>query len=435
MDGDANDLALLLASARQEVEALRGDPRMAPLAVGSRGAALRAHVLDLVGAVEHRAAQAPAASAPEPERRAFARSMRQSIIVLRGAHAALPWLEATRAPTVNMGSLYLTEDCARILVGSDVDLVVVPDPEFMYSTTSWMFSAVINNTPGFTQTTTRRPIVLNYPLSDSDRLLLHPIFAHELGHAAVDEHHLVRQVEAALDSDPAFVAAFNRAVADMRSIWTALDATQIAGTMRAWLRQWIEELLCDHLAVEATGPAFLWAFATFVMPLAYGAPAQSHPPNTLRTELLVTQLTEGGWRSYLDRVAPGVMGWLDGIAADAASALTLPFSFLRDQLLAHGDVLRDAASARAGAEALAPADAVSGSDEAAGLLAETILPSGIGDPLDGRSILLGGWQHAFAAHGDNPEGAVAALTDWPLQELVGKAIEMTVVARMWDGTA
>jgi hypothetical protein len=432
VDGDASDLSLLLASARHEVGALRHDPRLGPLGPGSRGAALRSHVLDLIGAVEHRMAQAPPATAPEPERRAFARSLRQSIIVLRGAHAALPWLEATRAPTVNMGSLYVTEDCARVLVGSDVDLVVVPDPEFMYSTTSWMFSAVINSTPGFVASTTRRPIVLNYPLSDSDRLLLHPIFGHELGHAAVDEHHLVADVETTLDGDPGFVAAFNQAVADMQSIWTAAGPTQIAGTMRAWLRQWIEELLCDHLAVEAMGPAFLWAFASFVMPLSYGAPAQSHPPNTLRTRLLVSQLTERGWRGYLDRVAPGVMAWLDGIAADATSALALPYSFLRDQLLAHGQVLRDTASARAGVGSLALSDAERDANEAADLLRETILPNGIGDPMDGRSILLGGWQYALEAHGDNPEGLVAALTDWQLQELTGKAIEMSVISRTWE---
>lgn len=431
MDGDANDLTLLLASARREVDAIRGDPRMDPLGAGSRGAALRSHLEDLLAAVEHRMAQEPAPSAPEPERRAFARSMRQSIIVLRGAHAALPWLEATRTPSVNMGSLYLTEDCARILVG-DVDLVVVPDPEFMYSTTSWMFSAVISNTPGFTAATTRRPIVLNYPLCDSDRLLLHPIFAHELGHAAVHEHQLVPDVEAVLDGDDVFVAAFDQAITDMQSVWTAASPAQVAGTMRTMLRRWIEELLCDHLASEAMGPAFLWAFSSFAIPLGYGAPAQSHPPNTLRTRLLVEQLTERGWRGYLDRVAPGVMEWLYGIASDAAAPLAQPFSFFRDQLLTHRQALCDTASARSSPSSLTPTGAEPEADEAASLLAETILPNGISKPLDGRAILLGGWQHAFAEHGDSPAGMVAALSDRQLQELIGKAIEMSVVTQTWN---
>ena len=220
MDGDPSDLELLLASARQEVATLREDRRLAALP-GSRGAALRDHVLDLLGAVDHRIAQQPALEAPQTVRRAFARSLRQSIVVLRGAHAALPWLAATRTPNINLGSLYVTEECARILVGTDVDLVVVPDPEFMYSTTSWPFSAVIESTHGFKPTATRRPIVLNYPLSDSDRLLLHPIFAHELSHASVDEHKLVDAVETHLDAAPAFVKGLQQTVTSMASEWPA----------------------------------------------------------------------------------------------------------------------------------------------------------------------------------------------------------------------
>lgn len=278
MDGDPNDLQLLIASATYEVEALRGDPRLAALPGGNRGAALRDHVLDLLGAVEHRIEQQPVPGTSQTVGSAFARSLRQSIVVLRGAHAALPWLVATRSPTLNLGSLYMTEECARVLVGADVDLVVVPNADYMYSTTSWPFGAVIDATSGFTAKATRRPIVLNYPLTDSDRLLIHPIFAHELGHASVNEHELVQQVESTLSSDATFVTAFQAAVATMGAMWTSSPAT-IAGTLRTYLRGWVEELLCDHLAIEAMGPAFLWAFVPFVVPLSYGEPAPSHPPN------------------------------------------------------------------------------------------------------------------------------------------------------------
>lgn len=175
MDGSASDLELLLAVARQEAETLWQDSRLTEFP-GSRGSALREHLLDLLRAVEHRLADQPLKTAPEPVRRAFARSIRQGILVLRAAHAALPWLTATRAPSLNLGSLYMAEECARILVGRDVDLVVVPNQQqYMYSTTSWPFSQVIDSTPGFEPKNQRRPIVLNYPLGDSNRLLLHPI--------------------------------------------------------------------------------------------------------------------------------------------------------------------------------------------------------------------------------------------------------------------
>ncbi|MCA1706697.1 MAG: hypothetical protein LC808_26910 [Actinobacteria bacterium] len=431
MDGGASDLELLLAAARLEVEGIRGDPRLGKLP-GKRGTALRCHLLDLVGAVEHRMAQEPPSTAAEPVRRAFARSLRQGIHMLRGAYAALPWLAATRVPNLNLGSLYMTEECARILVGTDVDLVVVPNPEYMYATTSWPFSAVIDHTPGFTPRTARRPIVLNYPLSDSDRLLLHPIFAHELGHASADEHGLVGAVEADLDGDTSFTAALQQTVEDIAASWTAIPTTQISGMLRGWLRDWIEELLCDHLAIEASGPAFIWAFAMFVMPFSYGEPGSQHPPNTVRMRLALDHLARRGWRPYMERVAPGVTAWLDEIAGHASGHLDIQFAFLRDQLLAHASALQDAAIGRAAAKGLDPGASEAAADEAAMLLSRLILPVGLSDPLEERAILLGGWQHAFRDHGDSPSGMVRALADRRLQDLIGKAIEMSTVTAAWE---
>jgi hypothetical protein len=435
MDGDALDVEFLLAAAAHEIGSLRGDRRLTPL-LGSRGAALREHLLDLIGAVEHRMTQAPPATAPQIAQRAFARSLRQSIVMLQGAHAALPWLAATRTPTVNLGSLYITEECARILVGTNVDLVVVPDPEFMYSTTSWPWSAVVNSTSGFTPSNTRRPIVLNYPLSDADRLLLHPIFAHELGHASVDEHHLVSAVETELANDPAFTAALQSKVNDMASNhWPALPPTQISGIIRARLHGWIEELLCDHLAIEAVGPSFMWSFVLFVLPLGYGEPGEAHPPTTVRIKLALDHLTRRGWRPYMERVAPTVTAWIDQIAGDAAGLLDPPFDFLRDQLVSHATVLQDVAMQRSGSGALDAHGSEPQADEAADLLSRLILPVGLNTPLDPRAILLGGWQHAFQEHGDTPSGLVGALDDRRLQELVGKAIEMSTVASAWKTDA
>jgi len=431
MDGDALDVEFLLAAAGHEISGLRSDRRLSPLP-GKRGAALRDHLLDLIGAVEHRMTQAPPATAPLIVRRAFARSLRQSIVMLRGAHAALPWLAATRTPNVNLGSLYVTEECARILVGTNVDLVVVPDPEFMYSTTSWPFSAVVNTTSGFTPTNTRRPIVLNYPLSDADRLLLHPIFAHELGHASVNEHQLVSVVETELDNDPVFTAALQSKIDEMASNhWAAWAPTQISGVIRAQLRDWIEELLCDHLAIEAVGPSFMWSFVLFVLPLGYSEPGEQHPPNTVRIKLALDHLTRRGWRPYMERVAPNVTSWIDQIAGDALGALESPFDFLRDELMSHATVVQDVAMQRSGGGALDAHDSEPQADEAADLIRRLILPVGLTAPLDARAILLGGWQQAFQVHGDAPSGLIAALDDRRIQELVGKAIEMSTVASAW----
>ena len=437
MDGDSEDLELLLASIRQEVGALREDRRMAAVQ-GSRGAALREHVLDLLGAVEYRISRGPDSSAPASTRRAFARSLRQSMVMLRGAHAALPWLAATREPAVNLGSLYLTEELAAALVGPDVDLVVVPNAEAMYSTASRPFSPVIDGTSGYTPTATRRPIVLNYPLTDGDRLLLHPLFAHEIGHASVDQHGLVSSVESLLRADRSFEEGRQEAVATMTGLWSSNEAT-VERTVDAMLRAWIEELLCDHLATEAMGISFLLAFACFVTPLSYGEPGSEHPPATLRVQLMLEHLDRRGWMPYLERVAPGVKTWLERLGNDASLPFITPlapvFDFFRDQLTAHAPALQDTAHDRLGAQSLDPAASVSDADEAAMLLDSWILPVGLSGPLHPRSIVIGGWQAALRRHGDGPAGVVSSVADDRLQDLVGKALEMSVVVSSWPSAA
>jgi hypothetical protein len=233
---------------------------------------------------------------------------------------------------------------------------------------------------------------MNYPLGDSDRLLLHPIFAHEFGHPSCQEHGLVASAERQLVSSGAFGDALDNAVEEMAAIWTA-PKEQIAGTLRAHFRSWIEELLCDHLAIEVTGPAFIWAFTMFVMPFSYGELGLEHPPNTVRLRLALEHLMRRGWRPYLERVAPKATAWLDGIAADAEAPLPPQYSFLRDQLLSNSAVLQDTAIEHAGGH-LDRESCEEEAEIAADLLSGLILPLGQEVVLDGRSILVGGWQQA-----------------------------------------
>jgi hypothetical protein len=350
--------------------------------------------------------------------------------MLRAAHAAMPWLAATRSPNVNLGSLYATEECAETLVGKEVDLVVVPDVEFMYSTISWPFLPVTNDTPGFTPRTKRRPIILHYPLSDGDRLLLHPLFAHELGHAAAQQFELIDVVSSALSEDPEFVDALTKAVELMKSTWTVSEV-KVTGTILAWLRDWVEELLCDQMAVEVMGPAYLWAFAGFVLPLGYHDKHPGYPPTTVRIRIMLDLLQERGWQPYMEEAAPHILSWLVEVGGDARQPLSQPYEFLRQQVLHRSDVLQSTVASQVGGGALSPAQAVGEAREARTLLESLILPVGDKGPLAPRSIMLGGWQEAVRVHGDRPEGLVAALNDQRLQDLVGKAIEMSVVSSSW----
>jgi hypothetical protein len=431
VDGSTDDVQLLLASAGYEIEILKADPRLKPFD-GSRGEALRQHVEDLIGAAEFRLGQEPRGEAPPAVRRSFSRSIRDIILMLRAAHAAMPWLAATQEPSVNLGSLYLTEELAALLVGSKVDLVMVPDVEFMYSTVSWPFSEVIEETKGFTPQTHRRPIILYYPLSDSDRLLLHSIFSHELGHSAVAEAQLVNKVNDQIHEDPTFETALGKAVENMEVAWPASSSAKISGTLQSWLSSWLEELLCDHLAIEATGPAYLWAFAGFVMPLSYADEHPGYPPNTVRTKLALDLLDERGWTPYMEETAPEILTWLRSIAADSSESLGQPFDFLRKEVLKRSHLLRETAAAQVGVGRLDPEKIIPEATEAAELLELLILPVGAEDPLTSRAILLGGWQEGLRVHGDSPQGLVESLGDNRLQNLVGKAIEMSAIVRAWE---
>lgn len=132
----------------------------------------------------------------------------------------------------------------------------------------------------------------------------------------------------------------------------------------------------------------------------------------------------------MERVAPGVTVWLDGVGSDAMTPIDRHFVFLRDQLVEHAGTIQDTATETAAGGAFDPAWA-DAADEAAELLRRLILPVGLSAPLDPRAILLGGWQHAVGAHGDTPAGLVKAVGDRRIQELVGKAIEMSTVATAW----
>jgi hypothetical protein len=429
VDGGPSDAELLLASVHQEISALKGDRRLREPGDGNRGRALYQHVLDLIGAAEHQLKKDPTEDAPGEIQESFDRLLRSLLQTLRSAHAAMPWLAGTRNPQINLGTLYFAEECAEILVGKSVDLVVVPDPEYMYSAQSWPFRRVVNKVSGFLPQATNRPVILRYPLSDDNRLLLHSIFSHELGHPAVQEFGLVAEALEKMEADGQFEAELEKTAGE---VFPAVSSSTRAKTLRQWLRSWAEEAICDHLAIGVAGPAYLWAFAGFVMPLSYDSPSPSHPPNTVRVNLMLEQLTAHEWDPYLQERAGGLLRWLEDVGANAKSDMEPPFDFLRDQLLRHGALCREIAKKVIGHNRLAPAVTVREADSAEKLLDDLILPVGEDPVLEPRGILLGGWQRALAAHGGTASGIVSSLADRQLQDLVGKAIELSVVASCWE---
>lgn len=432
MDGDAAGLSFLDAQVRRDLTLIRTDPRLRPT-TATRGAALRSHLLDLLDSVEYRLTDTLEETASQQAREAYAHKLRFAVFALRGAHRALPWLAATHRPLLNLGSLYFAEEMARDLIGADVDLIVVPDPDYMYSTVSWPFRKYIARATGFTPKTSRRPIVLNFPLTDADRLLLHPLFAHELGHSSVDAHRLVEAVLSTVKSDPEHHPLRAHAAVELQQAYPSSSLPVLETWLDEQLPSWIEELLCDALALEWCGPAFLLSLVTFLVAHSYNVPSSTHPPNTLRLKFAIDHLRARGWQEYMDRHWPTLLEWIDGIAGDAGTEEYTPTDRYRQELLLrHNDRFQRLAAERLGSSALEAATCAQAAEKTAELLKLGILPvEWDGCYLDRRGILLGGWQAGLAKYSDAPAALVDATADGPLQELLGKALELNVMAQMW----
>ncbi len=432
MDGDAADLSLLDAHISRHLELIGSDRRMERPPT-SRGQALHQHISDLLECVKQQLGDPPAEDSGTSSFRSYARKLRIAAGEVQAAHSALPWLEATSTPRLNLGSLYHAEEMARDIVGSAVDLVVVPDAEFMYSTTWWPFQSYLAANPTFTPQGTHRPIVLNFPLTDADRVLQHAILAHELGHSAVDEYQFAHKALTAILDDAKTAASYEVVITE-----TAADrqvpAADVEEELISKLFAWTTELLCDALAVEWCGPSFAFALAAFAMPMGYNRPGDEHPSNALRMRLVLDHLRLRGWDGVLQDRTPGLVAALDAIAdCDDSSEFEALSHFSHDLLRSNAAVFRKISQERIGDRAPSVDETAESAKSTLALLTHDILPVEInGRCLDRRGIVLGGWWAAVNRHGDRPSTLDRAIGDDQLQEMLGKALELSVMVESWD---
>jgi hypothetical protein len=229
-----------------------------------------------------------------------------------------------------------------------------------------------------------------------------------------------------------YKAAYDTAVQAVQLQIPTATVAQIEARIDEWLADWCTEVLCDALGIEIAGPAFLYALAAFLMALGYGEPGSSHPPNTLRMKLVLDHLRARGWGPHLAATTPGLLAWFDSIAGDAGGSLRDPSQFIRDRLLAHADDLRQLVATRVGTASLDATECMAAAAKASELLRLHILPVELEGRLDRRGILTGGWHVAIEQHGDTPDGLVAAISDDHVQDLIGKALELSTVVEAWE---
>jgi hypothetical protein len=362
-------------------------------------------------------------------REVFSLGLRSMMLNLRDARAAMRWLAATQSPQINLGGLYLAEELTDCLIGKDADLVAVPDDEYMYSIEAWPFRQVIDNTIGFSGKTDRWPVILRYPLGDGHRLLLHALFGHELAHSAVTKYGMAASLAKEITEQDTYIGRLKPVVAE---VWESNAADQTERTLASWLEGWLEELFCDHLAGVLLGPAYVWAFAAFVLPLSYDEPSSSYPPNTIRVRLLMELMRSLGWEQFLRDTSPEIHEWLDEVGKDPVVTEEAQFGFLAEAAVEAGPRLRQLSEEKIGDSALAPS-AEGPALKVVELLDELVLPVGE-SPFQPREILLGGWRRALKKHSGGPSMLPAALADRQMHDLVGKAIEMSVVVSSWESS-
>lgn len=440
MAGNDDAFGFVLASARRTLGQVRVDARVAKPAPG-RGAALADHVQHMIGIIETRidaaAASYPAVHLPAAQD-AVIRNLWLYTQLARALHESLPWLDRPSGGTLDLGTSYFIDEMALAIVGTGVETVAVPSPTYMYSTLSWPFRLTALQHLKVDVATGTRPIVLFFPLKESDSVLFHAVFAHELGHAAVDEHKLVDAVLTPIQADPTFLASLAQAAAFFQATF-GLDATAAERVARARLAGWTEELLCDAVALHYLGPSYLFGFTGFVLASNWTDPQPTHPPPTLRVGLLMEQLTTLGWDVWLQAARPDLWAWFEWVRATLLPPMSPDNEFLRDVANERSDAIRATAQARVGGATYVPATFAPHETDLAALLQRRILPAELaGAPVDRRNILLAGWMYSLVSNPDGtprvdaPAALSDALTEIGLQRFIAKALELSTVAETWS---
>lgn len=440
MAGHDHAFGLVVATARRTLQQVEEDPRVADPTPG-RGVALASHVNTMAGlisaALDDCEAKYPGLHS-DAARGALVRNLRLYTNLARSLHQALPWLDLSKRASLDLGSTYFADEMALAIVGPGVEVVTVADPEYMYSTLSWPFRLHARQHLKVDIASGVRPIVLFFPGKEADSVLFHSLFAHELGHAAVDAHLLVKAVLAPVQADANFQASLAAAVAHLQTT-TGMDAGSAEGLARGRAAKWVEELLCDVLALQYLGPSYLFGFVAFVLASSWTDPSLRHPPTTLRVQLLAQQLADLGWDTWVKGSRPAFWAWIEWVASQPLPPMAADNKFLTDLAVERAAAVRAEAAQRVGAATYQPADFAQVESDLDARLRQRILPAELdGTAVDRRHILLAGWSYALCctpdgqSRDDEPAALSAALAETDFQRFIGKALELSTVAEVWS---
>lgn len=305
-----DDFDFLVATARRLIDhlSLEVDPLASE---DERGTALAKHITETLRSirakVEHEALRFKAAKT-ETAKSTYLKNLRFCISSTWGIHDAMPWLESPHRK-LDPGTLFFIDEAALAMIDAAIEGVPTESGYYMYWTLSWPFEELWEQL-GEDMPRGTRPIILAYPPHEAASALLHGNFAHELGHSAVDHHGLLEAVVAPLRSEKAYTEGLANLVAGHPNP----TAQQLRVKTLKRVESWIEELLCDQLALAYLGPSFLFCFAGMVLPVTRNEPQDRHPNATMRIHFLLNSVQKRGWRDIVENQLPSVWRWFEYVA-------------------------------------------------------------------------------------------------------------------------
>jgi hypothetical protein len=426
-----DDFAFLVATAGRLIDQLTDE--VAPRAADKRrGAVLAKHIQQTLDAIRMRVERDRlrfASAKSDTARSTLTIQLRLLVSLTWVVHEAMPWLDPPRHQ-LDLGATFLIDEAALAMIGPPVEVLPIESNDYMYWTLSWPFEDLwdINLKQSMPRET--RPVILAYPAREASSALLHGAFAHELGHAAVDHHSLLARVAGPALSSTDYLSALD-------SIFgTKTDATTVRRKRGVGerLQDWIEELLCDQLALAYLGPSFLFCFAGMVLPVTWNEPQDQHPNATMRVGFLMNTIVVNEWSACVSDPLPDIWAWFEEAAATASTGADQATKLLIKICESAEDEIRRVTAETIG-EGAFDAQGYSLVDERLSeLLENDILPAQLNSSTaaDHRYILFAAWLHVIERHGRSPAAIPKALRERDYQRFIAKALEMSTTLRTWN---
>lgn len=422
---DDASFALLVRVAGDQLRRLRSF--LAALSAGQRGSTYIKFVgihLEAIAGLVSQIADDYGQAGTDFERSVVGRKLYRLKIFLDDIHGNLVEHRGDIGRTdLPVGVLHIVDALIEDLLKASADPVVHLGQPYMYSTIrvadQWK---KLSSELGVSWSEPVEPIIFNLPGLDPGNALLSPILAHEVGHSVIQRHDLVAEVDSRLDITK---------VEALKLAYAGTPGASIDEAMEQFGR-WVEELLCDALATELTGPGLLFAGAVFLPASSAGHSGPNHPDPAQRIALTLEQLGRGGWVPFLETCCPSTLAWLRHVASATPASSSPREVFLRGLVVIATEALIEVATDYVGSSTLNWSEFHSKEAAIRDLLVAGIPPAELdGEPVSPWFVIVSVWMNAITTHGDSADGIASAVADGPLSKFALKTVEMSRVLRFW----